>query len=173
MELVLGRKTYYDPLKPFHKWPPYVGSMNCRACLFATLVLMCVSGATAQNHPPDVQQAPNPSTDSQPAKAPKPKSRLNLLKQMQVDFDTALPRAQVDGKDQKKLNKCHEVFIDAIAQQQRYKSINVGKCNGCMKALDRLLNAGAFAGPARAKLLQDSESLGDTVGKPHRIRLPQ
>jgi hypothetical protein len=92
---------------------------------------------------------------------------------MQVDFDMALPRAQVDGKDQKKLEKCHEVFIDAIAQQQRYKSVNVGKVNGCLKDLDRLLDAGAFAGDDRGKLLQDSQRLGESVGKPHRIHLPQ
>jgi hypothetical protein len=109
----------------------------------------------------------------QPTKAPKPKSRLSLLRQMQIDFDMAIPRAHVDGKDQKKLDKCHEVFIDAIAQQQRYKSVNVGKVNGCLKDIDRLLDAGAFATPDRDKLQQDSQHLGEVLGKSHRIRLPQ
>jgi hypothetical protein len=144
-------------------------------CALSALALLCffAGRSPAQDHPPDASPAPSPPANSQPGKAPKPKSRLNLLKQMQVDFDMALPRAQVDGKDQKKLNKCHEVFIDAIAQQQRYKSVNAGKVNGCLKDLDRLLDAGAFPGPDRDKLLQDSERLGESVGKPKRIRLPQ
>jgi hypothetical protein len=126
-----------------------------------------------QEYPKDAQPAPDAPAVAQPGKAPKPKSRLNLLRQMQVDFDMAVPHAQVDGKDRKKLGKCHEVFIDAIAQQQRYKSVNVGKVNGCLKDLDRLLDAGAFVGVDRDKLLQDSERLGESVGKAHRIRLPQ
>lgn len=141
--------------------------MKYSACLFSVLVLLFGTRASAQDHPTDAQPA------QQPSKAPKPKSRLSLLRQMQIDFDLAVPHAHVDGKDQKKLDKCHEVFIDAIAQQQRYKSINVGKVNGCLKDLDRLLDAGAFAAPDRDKLLQDSERLGESVGKPHRIRLPQ
>ena len=136
-----------------------------RALPIAILALGCLfaTWAPGQDHPPDAQ----------PSKAPKPKSRLNLLRQMQVDFDMAVPRAHVEGKDQKKLDKCHEVFIDAIAQQQRYKSVNVGKVNGCLKDVDRLLDSGAFASPDHDKLLQDSERLGDAVGKPHRIHLPQ
>jgi hypothetical protein len=143
--------------------------------VFTVLALMCLSAgrSPAQDRAPDAQSAPGNSADAPPGKAPKPKSRLNLLRQMQVDFDMALPRAQVDGKDQKKLARCHEVFIDAIAQQQRYKSVNVGKVNGCLKDLDRILDAGAFAAPDRDKLLQDSERLGEAVGKSHRIRLPQ
>jgi hypothetical protein len=143
--------------------------------VFPVFALICLSTVrtAAQDHPPDAQPAPEHPADAQPGKAPKPKSRLNLLRQMQVDFDMALPRAQVEGKDQKRLEKCHEVFIDAIAQQQRYKSINVGKVKSCLKDLDRLLDAGAFAAPDRDKLSQDSERLGETVGKPHRIRLPQ
>jgi hypothetical protein len=138
----------------------------------AALVLLSActlaKGALAQDNPPVSQPSP-----SQPTKVPKPKSRLNLLRQMQVDLDTAAPRAHVDDKDRKKLDKCHEVLLDAIAQQQRFKSVNAGKVNGCLKDLDKILDAGAFSDPERNKLLQDSEKLGDSVGKPHRIRLPQ
>jgi hypothetical protein len=92
---------------------------------------------------------------------------------MQVDLDTASPRAHVDEKDRKKIDKCHDVLLDAAAQQQRYKSVNVPKVNGCLKDLDKLLDAGAFAGADRDKLQQDSEKLGESVGKTHRLKLPQ
>ena len=107
-----------------------------------------------------------------PTKAPKPKSRLKLLRQMQIDFDMATPRAKVDEKARKRLDKCHEVFIDAIAQQTRYKSVNVGKVNGCLNEIDKLYEAGAFAEQDRDKLRQDREDLGDSLGRPHRLRLP-
>jgi hypothetical protein len=112
------------------------------------------------------------SAQEAPTKAPKPKSRLKLLQQMQIDFDMAVPHAKVDEKGRKKLDKCHEVLIDAIAQQQRYKSVNVGKVNGCLSDLDKLDDAGAFADADRDKLRQDREKLGDSLGKAHRIRLP-
>src|SRR5438105_913329 len=78
-----------------------------------------------------------------PAKAPKPKSRLKLLHQMQVDLDMASGRAKVDEKGRKKLDKCHEVLIDAISQQTRYRSVNAGKVNGCLNDLDKLDEGGA------------------------------
>jgi hypothetical protein len=107
-----------------------------------------------------------------PAKIPKPKSRLKLLQQMQVDLDMAAPRAKVDDKGRKKLDKCHEVLIDAVAQQQRYKSVHVGKVNGCLNDLDKLDEAGAFADADRDKLRQDRENLGESIGKQHRFHLP-
>ena len=107
-----------------------------------------------------------------PAKTPKPKSRLKLLQQMQVDLDMAAGRAKVDDKGRKKLDKCHEVLIDAVAQQQHYKSINVGKVNGCLNDQDKLDEAGAFAEEDRDKLRQDREKLGESVGKAHRFHLP-
>lgn len=107
-----------------------------------------------------------------PTKAPKPKSRLKLLQQMQVDLDMASTRAKVDDKGRKQLDKCHEVLIDAIAQQQRYKSVNAGKVNGCLNEVDKLDDAGAFAEADRDKLRQDRDKLGDSLGKSHRIRLP-
>jgi hypothetical protein len=140
-------------------------------CLFATAAPAQEKPGNAQpdpDHPPDAQPA-----QDHPTKSPKPKSRLNLLRQTQVDLDMGASRAHVDEKDRKKLDKCHEVLIDAIAQQQRYKSVNAGKVNGCLKDLDRLLDAGAFSGADRDKLLQDSQKLGESVGKPRRIHLPQ
>lgn len=139
------------------------------------LLLACAFAipASAQDNPPNPPTAPPQPAPAQPTKVPKPKSRLNLLRQMQVDLDTAAPHAHVDDKDRKRLDKCHEVILDAIAQQQRFKSVNVGKVNGCLKDLDKILDAGAFPAPERDKLLEDSERLGDSVGKPHRIRLPQ
>jgi hypothetical protein len=146
---------------------------------FAVLVLFALSHGTAQEQtgtpPTSDQPADSPASPDHPAKAPKPKSRLTLIKQMQADLDTAAPHAKVDGKDRKKLDKCHDVLLDAAAQQQqqRYKSVNVAKVNGCLKDLDTLLDAGAFAGADRDKLLKDSEKLGESVGKTHRIKLPQ
>lgn len=140
----------------------------------AALTALCVlaSAALAQtgqsDQPPAAQPSPAP-----PAKVPKPKSRLNLLRQMQNDLDAFAPHAKLDDKDRKKLDKCHETLIDAIAQQQRFKSVNAGKVNGCLKDLDKILGAGAFPAAERDKLLQDSDKLGQSVGKPHRIRLPQ
>ena len=133
-----------------------------RVFVFSVLALVCIQ-AHPQDHP----------ADDQPAKAPKPKSRLNLIRQMQVDLDMAAPHAHVDAKDRKKLDKCHEVLFDAIAQQQRYKSVNVGKVNGCLTDIDRLVDAGAFSAADGNTLLQDSQRLGESVGKPHRIHLPQ
>src|ERR1039458_7478589 len=109
------------------------------ACAVMAHVCLCATGAFAQDKPsPDHTGDAQPAQDH-PTKAPKPKSRLNLLRQMQIDLDMAASRAQVDEKDRKKLDKCHEVLIDAIAQQQRYKSVNSGKVNGCLKDLDKLL----------------------------------
>jgi hypothetical protein len=125
-----------------------------RALVIAALILGCM----AQDHP---------------TKAPKPKSRLKLLQQMQVDLDMAATRAKVDDKGRKKLDKCHEVLIDAVAQQQRYKSVNAGKVNGCLNDVDKLDEAGSFADADRNTLRQDREKLGDAIGKSHRIRLPQ
>jgi hypothetical protein len=107
-----------------------------------------------------------------PTKAPKPKSRLKLLQQMQVDLDIAASRAKVDDKGKKKLDKCHEVLIDAIAQQQRYKSVNVGKVNGCLNDQEKLDDAGVFVDADRDKLREDREKLGESLGKSHRVRLP-
>jgi hypothetical protein len=112
------------------------------------------------------------NAQDRPAKTPKPKSRLKLLQQLQIDLDMAATGAKVDEKGRKKLDKCHEVLIDAIAQQQRYKSVNVGKVNGCLNDLDKFDDAGAFADADRDKLRQDREKLGDSLGKPHRVRLP-
>ncbi len=131
-------------------------------------LLFILPGMSAQDTP---KQPPAPP--SQAAKVPKPKSRMNLLRQMQVDLDAASPHAHVDDKARKKLDKCHEVLVDAIAQQQRYKSVNVGKVDGCLKDLDKMLDAGAFSAAEQDKLSQDSQQLGESVGKPHRIRLPQ
>ena len=151
-----------------------------RALPFAILALLYpfAMGSVAQNQPGNAQPGPNPPADAQsvpdhPAKAAKSKSRLNLLRQTQVDLDMAAPHAHVDEKDRKKLDKCHEVLIDAISQQQRYKSVNAGKVNGCLKDLDKLLDAGAFGNADQDKLLQDSQKLGESVGKPRRIHLPQ
>jgi hypothetical protein len=112
------------------------------------------------------------AAQDRPTKAPKPKSRLKLLQQMQVDLDMAATRAKVGDKDRKKLDKCHETLIDAIAQQQRYKSINTGKVNGCLNDMDKLDEGGVFADADRDKLRQDREKLGEAIGKSHRIRLP-
>ena len=112
------------------------------------------------------------AAQDKPAKAQKPKSRMKLLQQMQVDLDMAATRAKVEDKDRKKLDKCHETLIDAIAQQQRYKSVNAGKVNGCLNDLDKLDEAGAFAEADRDKLRQDREKLGESIGKSHRIHLP-
>jgi hypothetical protein len=127
----------------------------------------------AANAPAPSAAAPNSPAPSAPTKAPKPKSRLKLLQQMQIDFDMAATRAKVDEKGRKKLDKCHEVLIDAIAQQQRYKSVNVGKVNGCLNDLDKLDDAGAFAAEDRDKLRVDREKVGESVGKTHHIHLPQ
>ena len=137
--------------------------------LFATTV-------SAQQQPGNAQASPNPPAQpdqAAPTKVPKPKTRLALLRQMQVDLDMAAPHAHVEAKGRKKIDKCRDVILDATAQQQRYKSVNVGKINGCLKDLDTLLDAGAFDTGDREKLLNDSEKLGDSLGKPHRIRLPQ
>lgn len=107
-----------------------------------------------------------------PVKAPKPKSRLKLLQQMRIDLDMAATRAKVDDKQRKKLDKCHETLIDAIGQQQHYKSVNVGKVNGCLNDLDKLDAAGAFGDADRDKLRDSREKLGDALGKPHRLHLP-
>ncbi len=156
--------------------------MKYSARVLATVILaavcLVVNRGAAQNNPaaapPDQDHpADAPAAPDHPTKAPKPKSRLNLLRQMQVDLALAAPHAHVDGKDRKKLDKCHDVLLDAVAQQQRYKSVNVGKVNGCLNDLDKLLDAGAFAGADRDKLLQDSQKLSESVGKPHRIHLPQ
>ena len=142
----------------------------------ALLTLLCAGGLLAQDAqtpPPAAPPAPAPQAPPAPTKAPKPKSRLKLIQQMQVDLDMAASRAKVDDKGRKKLDKCHEVLIDAAAQQQRYKSINVGKVNGCLKDLDALGAAGAFVDADRDKIRLDRENLGDVLGKSHRIRLPQ
>lgn len=156
------------------------GAMKLPTCILAFVVLapFALSWTFAQQTPPgtpppDVPPATTPAKPDHPVKTPKPKSRLTLLRQMQVDLDSAAPHAHVDEKDRKKLDKCHDVLLDATAQQQRYKSVNVGKVNGCLKDLAKLLDTGAFAGADRDKLSQDSEKLGESVGKPHRIRLPQ
>lgn len=128
----------------------------------AALILACAA-LLAQDAPPSASSSP---------KAPKPKSRLKLLQQMQTDLDMASKAAKVDDKGRKTLDKCHVVFIDAVAQQQRYKSINHGKVNGCLNDLDKLDDAGAFAGADRDKLRKDRDDLGEVLGKPHRIRLP-
>ena len=127
-----------------------------RTLLITALALGCLAGFA---------QTP-------PTKAPKPKSRLKLLQQMQVDLDMAAGHATVDDKGRKKLDKCHEVMIDAVAQQKRYKSVNVGKVNGCLNDLDKLDESGAFAEPDRGKLREDREKLAETIGKSHKIRLP-
>lgn len=134
----------------------------------------CLGGLFAQDpQTPPPTPAPAPPAPQAPTKAPKPKSRLKLIQQMQVDLDMAASRAKVDDKDRKKLEKCHEILIDASAQQQRYKSIDVGKVNGCLKDLDKLDAAGAFADGDRDKIRLDRDNLGDVLGKSHRIRLPQ
>jgi hypothetical protein len=92
---------------------------------------------------------------------------------MQVDLDMAATRAKVDEKGRKKLEKCHETLIDAIDQQQRYKSVKAGKVNGCLDDVDDLDAAGAFGDADRDKLRQDREKLGEIVGKPRRIHLPR
>lgn len=108
-----------------------------------------------------------------PTKAPKPKSRLKLLQQMRVDLDMAATRAKVDDKGRKRLDKCHETLIDAIAQQQRYKSVNAGKVNSCLTDFDKLDDEGAFAEADRDKLREDRDKLGESVGKPNRLHLPK
>jgi hypothetical protein len=137
-----------------------------RRLLIVLLTLSCFS-SYAQDKP--TQDEPK---QDKPTKAPKPKSRLKLLQQMQVDLDMAATRAKVDDKGRKKLDKCHEIMIDAVAQQQRYKSINTGKVNSCLKDVDQLVEGGAFATEDRDKLRTDRDSLGDVVGKSHRVRLP-
>jgi hypothetical protein len=127
------------------------------------LACLCCAGILAQD-------APAPA--SGPVKTPKPKSRLKLLQQMQVDLDMASKDAKVDDKGRKKLDKCHQVLIDAVAQQTRYKSINYGKVNGCLNDFDTLDEAGAFAEADRDKLRKDRDGLGEVLGKSHRIRLP-
>lgn len=134
-----------------------------RALVFIALAVGCLGGglhtkAWAQDRP---------------TKAPKPKGRLKLLQQMQVDLDMAATRANVDPKGRKKLDKCHEVLIDAIAQQQRYKSVNAGKINGCLTEVDKLDEAGVFDASDRDKLRDDREKLGESVGKPRRLHLPK
>jgi hypothetical protein len=136
------------------------------------LLLTCLSMGLVLGQDPPAASSTAPAPPP-PTKAPKPKSRLKLIQQLQVDLDMAASRAKVDEKGRKKLDKCHEVLIDAVAQQQRYKSINVGKVNGCLNDLDKLDVAGSFAEADRGRLRQDRESLGDVVGKSHRIRLPQ
>src|SRR5690349_15114004 len=133
-------QVMHDRLRPY----------NGRMRVFATgLVFLVGFGLSAQSPPspaagsdPPVATAPagTPGSTEAPApkKAPKPKSRLKLLQQMQNDLDAAIPRAKVDEKGKKKLDKCHEVLIDAIAQQKRYKSVNIGKVNGCLNDLDKL-----------------------------------
>jgi hypothetical protein len=111
--------------------------------------------------------------DPPPTKAKKAKSRMKLLQQMQVDLDMAATRAKVDDKGRKRLDKCHEILIDAIAQQQRYKSVNAVKVNSCLNDIDLLDEAGAFAAADRDKVLEDREKLGEVIGKPHRIHLPK
>jgi hypothetical protein len=108
-----------------------------------------------------------------PKRAPKPKNRIRLLQQMQADLDKASPAAKVDEKGRKKLDKCHETLIDAIAQQQRYKSVNKSKVNGCMNDLDKLDDAGAFPEADRATLRKDREDLEESVGKAKLLRLPK
>ena len=108
-----------------------------------------------------------------PVKTPKRKSRLKLLQQMQVDLDMAATRAKVDAKGRKKLDKCHEVLIDALEQQQRYKNVNAGKVNGCLEDVDKLDEAGVFDAADRDKLRDDREKLGESVGKSHRFHLPK
>ena len=129
------------------------------------LALLFISQQT-----PDTQDTQEPA---KPTKAPKPKSRMKLLQQMQMDLDMAVPRAKVDQKGRKKLDNCHVVLVDAIAQQQRYKSVNAGKVNGCLKDLDKLDDAGAFADADRPKLRDDREKLGEAVGKRRIVHLPQ
>ena len=133
------------------------------------LALICAP-AFGQDAP--AATAPQPPADNPPVKAPKPKSRLKLLQQMRVDLDMASKAAKVDGKGRKILDRCHEVLVDAVAQQTRYKSINYGKVNGCLNDLDKLDDAGAFANPDRDKLRKDRDDLGAVLGKSHRIRLP-
>ena len=113
-----------------------------------------------------------PAQPPKPTKAPKPKSRLKLLRQMQMDLDMAIPRAKVDEKDRKKLDKCHEILIDAVAQQQRYKTINGPKVNGCLNDVDKFIEAGVFAEADRGKLREDREKLGESLGKVRRFHLP-
>jgi len=147
------------------------------------LRLTCIAiayglGLGAQTPPPDPAPAPAPPTsasspDPKPKKTSKPKSRLKLLQQMRVDLDMASSRATVDDNGRKRLDRCHETLINALEQQQRYKSVNAGKVNGCLEDVDKLLDAGAFAESDREKLRQDREQLGESVGKPNRFRLPK
>ncbi len=130
--------------------------------VIAVLAVACITGSSgfSQDNP------------ARPVKAPKPKSRMKLLQQMQMDLDSAVARAKTGGKERKKLDKCHEILADAIAQQQRYKSVNAGKINGCMKDLDSLDEAGVFAEPDRARLRDDREKLQESVGTRRKIHLP-
>jgi hypothetical protein len=150
-----------------------------RALMIVAVALGCWACVGAAQNPPSKDPPSNdpPTRDppaKAPAKAPKPKSRLKLLQQMQVDFDMAASGAKdkTDNKGRKKLEKCHEVLIDAIAQQQRYKSVNVGKVNGCLNDIDKLDEAGIFNGADRGKLREDREKLRESVGKSRKYHLP-
>ena len=69
-------------------------------CVFAVLALGCLLAVSmpGQDHPADAPPTPDAPVAAPPGKAPKPKSRLNLLRQMQVDLDMATPHAHVDGR---------------------------------------------------------------------------
>jgi len=134
-----------------------------RTAFLAALILVCL---------PAGQQTSVWAQD-RPVKAKKRKSRLQLLKQMQVDLDMAAAHAKTDAKGRKKLDKCHEVLIDAIAQQQRYKSVNAGKVNHCLEDVDKLDEAGVFDASDREKLRQDMEAVGESVGKTRWLHLPK
>jgi hypothetical protein len=136
-------------------------SLAITAVILGCLARVCAADAMAQD-----------AAQDRPTKAPKPKSRLKLLQQMQVDFDMAAPGAKTDDKGRKKLDRCHEVLIDAIAQQQRYKSVNVSKVNGCLNDIDKLDEAGAFADADRDKLRQDRDKVRESIGKPRKFHLP-
>lgn len=120
----------------------------------------------AQNTaPPNQESAP-------PKKAPKIKSRLKLLQQMQADLDKAAANAKADDKQRKKLAKCHEMLVDAIAQQQHYKSVNNSKIHSCLKELEKLEEQGIFTEKDRAMLQKDREDLEQSIPKPG-IHLPK
>jgi hypothetical protein len=134
------------------------------------IALLTAARGLAQEPPPTPPASPDAPS---PRKAPKPKSRMKLLRQMQIDLDMAATHAKVDDKGRKLLDKCHETLIDAIAQQQRFHSVNAGKINRCLDDLEKLDDAGAFEGTERNKLREDREKLGDAVGKPRRFHLPK
>jgi hypothetical protein len=117
--------------------------------------------------------APAWPQDGTGGKAPKPKSRMRLLQQLQNDLDTAVSHGTFDAKSRKKADHCHEVLIDAMQQQQRYKNINKGKVNGCLKDIGKLSEAGVFQKPDAEKLSKDADDLEESIGNVPRFHLPK